>query len=421
MISPSAKPPGLDQSDRKRPGNRALLLLGAIATLAVASCRSTPSTIRAGLLLDGRGGQLRDALVTVVDGRIRAIGPYQAGPVTYDLSRYTVLPGLIDAHVHITGYINRFGKVGTGDDGETRAQRVAGGAANALATLRAGFTTVASMGSDADKELRDAIESGSIPGPRVLTSLTPFRDTTLTPEELRRQVRGLKARGADFIKIFGSNTIREGGEPVFSAEQLSALCGEARRLKLRSVVHVQSDASIRAATAAGCDAVEHGALATPEGLRLLAQSGLDYDPQCSLVLTNYLENRARLQGISGFDSTSFAIMERLVPTFPRLIHSAVGTPGLRLIYGTDATAGAHGRNAEDLVCRVREAGQLPMDALITATSRNAIALGLGTRIGTIAPGYEADLIALDGDPLREIEAVRWVKFVMKGGKVYLKP
>ena len=392
-----------------------------VATLTSASCRSTPTTIRAGLLLDGRSGQVHDALITVINGRIDAVGPYAAGPVTWDLSRYTVLPGLIDAHVHIGGYINRHGRVGTGDDGETRAQRAAGRAANALATLRAGFTTVASMGPDDDKALRDAIASGSRPGPRILTSLAAFDDPSTTPEELRRQVRSHKSRGADFIKIFGSNAIRNGGVPTFNADQLSALCGEARRIGLRSVVHVQSDASIRAATTAGCDQLEHGALATPDGLRILAQSGRYYDPQCGLVLTNYLENRARLEGISGFDSTGFAIMERLVPILPGLVQAALGTPGLRLLYGTDATAGAHGHNAEDLVCRVRRAGQSPMDALITATSRNAAALGLGATIGTIAPGFEADLIALDGDPLAEIEAVRRVKFVMKHGTVYRHP
>jgi imidazolonepropionase-like amidohydrolase len=114
-------------------------------------------------------------------------------------------------------------------------------------------------------------------------------------------------------------------------------------------------------------------------------------------------------------------MERMLPVLPGLVRTALATPGLTLLYGTDATAGAHGRNAEDLVCRVREAGQAPMDALVSATSRNAAALGLGDRIGTLAPGYEADLIALDGDPLQEIEAVRRVTFVMKGGKVFLRP
>ncbi len=364
---------------------------------------------------------MRDALITVVSGRIRAVEPWQAGAVTHDLSRYTVLPGLIDAHVHISGYINRLGKVNTGGDGETPQQQAAGRAANALATLRAGFTTVASMGSDADKELRDDINAGSTPGPRILTSLTPVGDTALTPRRLRRLLRRQKARGADFVKIFATNSVRDGGAPVFTAKQLSALCSGAKRLGLRSVVHAQSDASIEAAATAGCDQVEHGFLATAEGLSFVAARGLFFDPQCALVLDNYIENRARLEGVQGFDSASFALMERLRPTLPRLVRTALATTGLKLLYGTDATAGAHGRNAEDLVCRVRKAGQTPMDALVTATSRNAVALRLGAEIGTIAPGYQADLIALDGDPLKEIEAVRRVRFVMKGGEVFVKP
>lgn len=385
------------------------------------SCRPAPApiTIRAGLLLDGRGGTTRDALITVTDGTIASVAPYQAGSVTHDLSAYTVLPGLIDAHVHITGYINRAGRVSSGDDGDTPAEREAGEAANVLATLRAGFTTVASMGSDGDTKLKHAIESGSVPGPRLLTSQNPIMDSTLSPRLLRRSVRRHKAMGADFIKIFNSSAVRDGGAPKFSAEQLSALCDEARKRGLRSVVHAHSDASIQAAAAAGCDQVEHGNLATIEGLRTLARHGIDFDPQCALVIDNYLANRARLEGMRGFDSAGFALMKRLRPEFPRLIQTALAVPDLKFLYGSDAVAGAHGQNAEDLVCRVREAGQSPMDALVTATSRNATALGLGNEIGTVAAGYQADLIALDGNPLDSIEVVRRVRFVMKGGKVFL--
>jgi imidazolonepropionase-like amidohydrolase len=274
------------------------------------------------------------------------------------------------------------------------------------------------MGSGVDGELRDSIERSRIPGPRILTSLTPFSDTSFTPRELRRMVRRRQTEGADVIKIFGANSIAEGGGPYFSPAQLAALCGEARRAGLRSVVHVHSDASIAAAAAARCDQAEHGFFASADGLQLLARSGLDFDPQCRLVFANYLNHRERLEGIRGFDSALFAQMERMLPTFPPLIRSALTTPDLNLLYGSDATASAHGNNADDLVCRVREAGQSPMDALVTATSRNAAALGLGDVIGSIAPGFEADLIALEGNPLTDIEAVKRVVFVMKGGRVW---
>jgi imidazolonepropionase-like amidohydrolase len=408
----------------KRPVIRALLLLGVLGASA-GSCRPRPApvTLRAGLLLDGQGGELHDALLTVTGERISAIRPWDpsAGPVTHDLSRYTVLPGLIDAHVHISGYFNRLGRISMHDDGETPAQRTAGRAGVALATLRAGFTTVASMGAESDKELRDAIDQGSIPGPRILTSLTPLEDTSLSATELKRTLRRLKARDADFIKIFESNSVRAGGTPTFSAEQMALLCGGARRLGLRSVVHAQSDASLRVTASAGCVQVEHGFLVTAAGLSLLAERGVWFDPQCSLVLSNYLDNWARFAGIRGFDSTGFAFMQEMLPNLVAVTRAALATPRLKLLYGTDATAGSLGRNGEDLICRVRQAGQAPMDALVAATSRNAAGLGLEREIGTLAPGYQADLIALDGNPLQEIEAVRRVVFVMKGGKVFRTP
>jgi imidazolonepropionase-like amidohydrolase len=305
----------------------------------------------------------------------------------------------------------------TDADGDTPAQADSAAQANARAMLDAGFTTVQSMGAAADKPLRDAIAAGTIPGPRILTSLNPIGNAALEPDRLRQLVGTLKSSGADFVKIFASKSIREGGAQTLSDAQLGALCGEARTLGLRTVVHAHSAESMRAAVLAGCDWVEHGAFATEEVLRLLAERGVYFDPQCALVLRNYLDHRPWFDGVGNFNAEGFGFMERALPTFPKLIRTASGIPGLKLVYGTDAVAGAHGKNAEDLVCRVREAGQSAMEVIVTATSRNAAAIGLGNRIGSILPGFEADLIALDGNPLQEIEAVRRVAFVMKGGKV----
>jgi imidazolonepropionase-like amidohydrolase len=358
-----------------------------------------------------------------VGGRIEAVAPWQpAGPpVTYDLARYTVLPGLIDAHVHIAGYFNRLGQINRSGDGETGRQQAAGVAANALATLRAGFTTVASMGAWGDRALRESIRRGKLPGPRILTSLDPIRDSSLSLGDLETLVRHHARDHADFIKIFESNSVMAGGTPTFSVEQLTLMCHQARALGLRTVVHAQSDASLKVAAAAGCDEIEHGILATEAGLKLLAERGIYFDPQCGLILRNYLEHRNAYRGIRGFDSAAMSYMNDLLPSLPKVTRMALGIPGLKLLYGTDATAGAHGRNAEDLICRVREAGQSPMDALVTATSRNASALGLGNQVGTIGPGYQADLIATDGNPVEEIEAVLRVRFVMKDGTVFLAP
>jgi len=392
-----------------------LLLLALPIAL---SAQPAPITIRAGLLLDGRGGELRNALITVADGKIQSVGRYEGGSLTYDFSRYTVLPGLIDAHVHLTGYITSRGRAHTQGDGDTPAQADSATRVNARMMLDAGFTTVQSMGAAGDKPFRDAIAAGTIPGPRILTSLTPIGNTSLTPEQLRELVGTLKSSGADFVKIFASKSIREGGGQTLSDAQLQATCGEARTLRLRTVVHAHSPESMRAAVLAGCDWVEHGAFATEEVLRLMADRAVFYDPQCSLVLRNYLDHRSWFEGVGNFNAEGFAFMERALPMFPKLLRTAFGIPKLAIVYGTDAVAGAHGKNAEDLVCRVREAGQSAMDAIVTATSRNAAAVGLGASIGSVLPGFEADLIALDGNPLPEIEAVRRVVFVMKGGKVF---
>ena len=386
----------------------------------VLAAQQPPVTIRAGLLLDGRGGEIPNVLITVAGGKIRSVGPYTGGPSTYDLSRFTVLPGLIDAHVHLTGYINSRGRMHTESDGDTPAEADSAARVNAKKMLDAGFTTVQSMGAGADKPLRDAIAAGMIPGPRVLTSLNPISNISFPPERLRQLVDSLKSSGADFVKVFASRSIREGGAQTLSDAQLEAICGEARSVGLRTVVHAHSPESMRAAILAGCTWVEHGAFATEEVLKLLAERSVYFDPQCGLVLRNYLEHRSWFEGVGNFNAEGFAYMERALPSFPKLLRTAFGVPNLALVYGTDAVAGAHGRNADDLVCRVREAGQPAMEALVTATSRNAAAIGLGNRLGSIVPGFEADLIALEGNPLREIEAVRRVVFVMKGGTVFRK-
>jgi imidazolonepropionase-like amidohydrolase len=184
------------------------------------------------------------------------------------------------------------------------------------------------------------------------------------------------------------------------------------------VAHAHSPESIRAAILAGCHQIEHGVFATDEVLRLMASRGTYFDPQCALIFRNYLDHRQWFRGIGNFTDEGFAAMERAIPLAVAVVRAAVATPGLKLVYGTDAVAGAHGRNAEDLVCRVRQAGQRPMDALVAATATTAEALGVGRETGSLAPGLAADLIVLDGNPLDDIMAVNRVVFVMKGGLVF---
>jgi imidazolonepropionase-like amidohydrolase len=387
-----------------------------------ARAQDAPIVIHAARMLDGRGRAIRNATVVVQGGKIVRAGTAAAGAgalaPTYDLSRYTLLPGLIDGHDHVGWHFNAAGRFHSNGDGETVTDETLAAAGNALTTLQAGWTTIASPGSPSDGPLRDAIARGVLPGPRILTSLEPLSDASLSPDSIRALVRGRKAQGADFIKIFASASIRDGGKQTWSDEQLAAGCGEATRLGLHTMVHAHSAAAMRAATRAGCTQIEHGVFATQEVLDLMAQRGTYFDPQCGLVFTNYLDNRARYDGIGNYNAVGFASMEKALPTAANVVRLASRTPGLKLVFGTDAVAGAHGRNAEDLTCRVQKAGQPAMDAIVSATSRNAESLGLGDQIGAIAPGMQADLIAVDGDPVKDITALGRVVFVMKGGKVY---
>ncbi len=375
--------------------------------------------IHAGTLLDGKGNVLHNAQITVQDGKITRIeqnakDKHTADVMFYDLRRLTVLPGWIDVHDHITWHFGPNGRVE--DKTETPSQATLAAAGNAYATLMAGFTTIQSLGSPEDKDLRQAISSGALPGPRLLTALNPIEDPKLTPEQIREAVRKLKTDGADVVKIFASRSIRQGGGQTLTDEQLQAACSEAKAQGLRSVVHAYR-AAVRAAANAGCTEVEHGTYATQEDLDAMAQHGTFFDPQVGLVIHNYLDNKQKFLGVGSYTEDGFAKMQEVLPVIAEMFKHALATKNLKIVFGTDAVAGAHGRNAEELIDRVR-AGQEPMDAMVAATSRAAASLNMQNEIGLIAPGMQADIIALDGNPLQDITAVRRVVFVMKGGKVY---
>ena len=267
--------------------------------------------------------------------------------------------------------------------------------------------------------MRDRIAAGAIPGPRLLTSLEPLSDEGLSPDSLRALVRARKAEGADIIKIFASKSIREGGEATMSREQMAAMCGEANALGLRTLVHAHSTESMNRAIDAGCTQIEHGVFADNEVLRKMAARGTYFDPQCGLIFHNYLDNRAKYEGIGNYNEAGFAAMQKAIPLAQEMFRRAVAIPNLKIVFGTDAVAGAHGRNAEELVCRVQEGGQSAMAAITSAASLAAEAMRMGSHLGRVAVGYDADLIAVEGNPAADITALRRVRFVMKAGKVYL--
>jgi imidazolonepropionase-like amidohydrolase len=367
-------------------------------------------------MLDGRGHVARDTRIVIEGSKIVSIDP-KAGPVDYDLRGFTVLPGWIDGHVHITWSFDKDGRNAGG--GGTTQESAYSAAANAWATLMAGFTTVQSVGSPTDIPLRDAISSGVLPGPRILTAAQPLigqGQQSGTPEEVRAFVRKQKEAGADLIKIFAAASVRR-PDMLLSQEQLNAACDEAKKLGLRTLVHAYKDA-VRAATLAGCTQIEHGTLATDDDLKLIASKGTYLDPQAGLVMENYLLNKEKFLGTPGFPEEAFPMIEKLIPMFHEFMKQAVRIPGLKIVFGSDALAGSHGRNAEEFVDRVRDGGVDPMAAMVSANSLGAEAIGMANQIGSIAPGLQADIIALDGDPVKDITAVRRVSFVMKGGIVY---
>ena len=360
---------------------------------------------------------LTGARIGVTDGRIVSLAA-SSGGAEIDLRGYTVLPGWIDTHVHLDSHFDRTGRIAT--EAEPAAEAALGIAANAWATLMGGFTTVQSVGDPSEKPLRDMIRDHGFPGPRVLTSLAWIAgrgDSTPADEVLRAMVRERKAQGADLVKIFSSTSQRIGARPTLTEAQLTVLCGEARAQGLRSMVHAYRS-QVAAAARAGCNQVEHGTYATQADIDATARAGAWFSPQVGLVVQNYLENKARYLGVGNYTEEGMAIMERDLPLDFDVCRMAVATKGARVVFSTDATAGAHGRNADEFLGRVAHCGQTPMLALVSANALAAEALGMGSRIGAIAPGYEADIIALDGDPLTDLTAVRRVVFVMRGGVVY---
>lgn len=395
---------------------RCLLTLVSTPTALVAQ---DTVMVRAGRLLDGRGGVQRDVVVTVVGSAIARVGQHR-GPVTYDLSPLTVMPGGIDTHVHIASHFDPDGRAHNSPPGdqlpEEEMLHLVG---NAWRTLAAGITTVQSLGDRWDVPLRDAIARGDVPGPRILTSLEWVADPSDGLGGLRAAVRDRVDGGADVIKIFASKSIREGGVPTLTEDELRGACAEAHRLGKRAVVHAHAVEAARRAVRAGCDQIEHGILLDAPTLRLMADSGVIYDPHTHLVIENYFTHKDRFLGTGNYTEEGFEHMARAVPLMVDVFQQALATPGLTVVFGTDAVAGAHGRNWEELIYQVNTLGRDPMAAIVSATSVAAVTLALEGEIGAIAPGLAADIIAVRGNPLEDITAMRHVAFVMKGGTVWV--
>lgn len=392
----------------------------ASSDAAVTAGGTDAVVLRPDRIVDGRGETWTGRDVVVRDGRIAAVVETGSTPGTrvYDLAGATLLPGLIDTHVHLGWHFDReTGRIHSGESTHGPEEQALYAAGNAWSMLRSGVTTVQSLGGAEDIAVRDAIAAGTIPGPRVLTSIRPITSGTGSPAEIRAEVDALADAGADVIKIFASASIRDGGSPTLAQAQLDAACGRAAERGLRAVVHAHGPESARRAAEAGCSQIEHGALLDRETLALLAERGLYYDPHIHLVFQNYFDNRGRFLGVGNYTEEGFRQMEAAVPTALGAFREALAVPGLMVVFGTDAVAGAHGDNWRELAHRVLEGGQEPMRALVSATGLAARSLGLEDEIGAVEEGLVADLIAVRGDPVAEIEALADVTFVMAGGTV----
>ncbi|HMJ81887.1 MAG TPA: amidohydrolase family protein [Vicinamibacterales bacterium] len=394
---------------------RAALFAAVMAPVALSSQDQTVR-IRVAKALDGTGKVLSNVTITIQGSKITSIGPDNSGAATYNLGTLTAMPGMIDVHAHVGWHFDKDGRYAARPG--TPAQEILYSAENAYVTLMAGFTTIQSPGQANDVELREAIARGVLPGPRILTSIRQINERSGTPAEIQEKVRQLKADGADVVKIFASASIRDGGKQTMTDEQLQAVCGESNAIGMRTMVHAHSPESIKASVSAGCQQIEHGVFATDEVLKLMADKGVYFDPNIGVVLQNYLANKSHYLGIGNYNEEGFAFMEKGLALNEAMIKKAVATPKLMMVIGTDAVAGAHGHNADEIVARVRQGGQKPMDAIVSATSLAARSMRLEKTVGTLAPGYEADIIALDGDPSTDINAVKRVAFVMRAGRVY---
>jgi imidazolonepropionase-like amidohydrolase len=377
--------------------------------------------IRAARMLDvGRGQLITEAVVLVEGDHITAAGSRLAIPPdarVIDLGDATLLPGLIDAHTHITYHFDETGHFGLRGDATTEIT-LKYAAENARRTVEAGFTTIRNLGAGdrVDLLLRDAIRRGEMVGPKLVVSGEPLLpgeliDATTGAERISRIrgfVRERVREGADVIKIFEG--VDERGNPLFSRDEIQAAVEEAGRAGLKVAVHAHEAAAIKAAVMGGCASIEHGTFLDDEAIRLMIEHHTALVPTLYLP-THYLEHKSQF----AFGNSTWDFFERLRShNLENLLRARKA--GVLVVNGSDAVAGLHGQNALEIIWLVK-AGMTPTQAIRAATIDAAKLLGLENQLGEIKEWRLADLIAVAGDPLRDIRNLERVEFVMKSGQV----
>ncbi|HJT71777.1 MAG TPA: amidohydrolase family protein [Terriglobales bacterium] len=418
---------------------RKQLLCLAVLTLCGASVQAAQRTIvRAGKLLDVKTGKETSNQAIVIEGdKIVSVGPaasVQSSPSdrTVDLSNATILPGLIDAHTHLT-FDPKFGY-------ETLAistpREALTGAKNARVTLEAGITTVRNVGASgyADVALRDAINAGDVPGPHMLVSGPPLGitgghcDDNLLPfefhitadgvadgvEQVQHKVRETIKYGADLIKICATGGVLSRGDDPnasqYTLEEMKAIVADAHRLGRKVAAHAHGAQGVIWASEAGVDSVEHGHLMNDAAIATLKKNGTYLVP--TLYLVDWQREHAAEANLPEFSRKKMELVSQMGKSN---IKKAIEA-GIKIGMGTDAAVYPHGLNAHELAVYV-SLGMSPLQAIQTATINDADLLGWSDKVGTIDPGKWADIIAVDGDPLQDITTLQRVKFVMKAGEV----
>ena len=400
--------------------------------------------VRAGAMIDVEAGEiLRDPTIAIEGGVIVAVtGPggqqVSAGVELIDLSGYTLLPGLIDAHTHL---------LHDSDDHGLKTLVVSlpeatiNGVKNAAATLRAGFTTVRNVGAPgyADVALRDAIAAGEVAGPRMVVSGPPVgitgghcSDRNLLPYEygvtgngvadgpwqVRRKVRENVKFGVDLIKTCTTGGVLSKGTRLdavqYTLEELQALVDEAHAHGRKVAVHAHGTAGIRNAILAGADSVEHASFLNDDVINLAKERGTTF--VMDIYVTEHILSEGEKSGVlpESLDK------EREVGQIQRESFRKAHNAGVEIVFGTDSGVYPHGDNARQLL-RMVAFGMTPAEVIRSATVRAADLLGVGDQVGRITEGLQADLVAVDGNPLEEIGVLEEVVFVMKSGVIYKQP
>ncbi|KQQ96221.1 amidohydrolase family protein [Massilia sp. Leaf139] len=423
-------------------------LVAAGMLLALNGAHAATQTVDCGRLLDVKSGTWRERVSIVIeDGTIKSIGPTTPGAGHIDLSKQSCLPGLIDMHVHLTGetapaveaYRDRL----TADPADLAYRSVK----YAERTLMAGFTTVRDLGAEQalNVSLKRAIAAGAIPGPRMFTAgksiattgghadptnnLSHFLGEAIgtpgpsegvidSPEGGRQAVRARYKEGADLIKITATGGVLSqapnGQNSQYTEDELRAIVSTAKDYGFRVAAHAHGAEGMKRALRAGVDSIEHGTLMDDETVALFKKTGHWYVPTISAG--RYVADKAKDPSYYSalVRPKAAAIGPQLQATFARA-HKA----GVKIAFGTDAGVFPHGENAKEFGYMV-EAGMSPIDAIRAATVNAAALLDQPQRLGMVAPGFAADIVAVEGDPLRDVKLLEQVKFVMKDGVVYKK-